>query len=51
MRFEVGIFRNDEPLAAAHGYFVQVCCDRATQRPIPIPARVRAALEAIRVDL
>jgi acyl-CoA thioester hydrolase len=50
MRFDIGIFRNDEPLAAANGYFVQVCCDRSTQRPIPMPARVRAALEAIRVD-
>ena len=49
MRFEVGIFRNDEPLAAALGHFVQVCCDRATQRPIPMPPQVRAALEALRV--
>jgi acyl-CoA thioester hydrolase len=48
MRFEVGIFRNDEPLAAAHGFFVQVCCDRTTQRPITMPAAVRAALEALR---
>lgn len=49
MRFEVGIFRNDEALAAAHGFFVQVYCDRKTQRPIPMPAPVRAALEALRV--
>lgn len=49
MRLEVGIFRNDEPLAAALGYFVQVCCDRSTQRPIPMPQHVRAALEAIRL--
>jgi acyl-CoA thioester hydrolase len=50
MRFAVGIFRNDEALAAAQGFFVQVCCDRVTQRPMPMPAQVRAALEAIRVD-
>jgi acyl-CoA thioester hydrolase len=48
MRFEVGLFRDDEPLTAAHGFFVQVCCDRATQRPMAMPPRVRAALEAIR---
>ncbi|HYC43914.1 MAG TPA: thioesterase family protein [Burkholderiales bacterium] len=48
MRFEVGLFRNDERLEAARGYFVQVCCDRATQRPIPMPRAVRAALEAIK---
>jgi acyl-CoA thioester hydrolase len=47
MRFEVGLFRNDEPLTAALGSFVQVCCDRATQRPIGMPAKVRAALEAL----
>jgi acyl-CoA thioester hydrolase len=48
MRFEIGIFRNDEPLAAAHGFFVQVCCDRMTQRPMPMPGPVRAALDALR---
>jgi acyl-CoA thioester hydrolase len=50
MRLEVGMFRNDEPLEAAHGYFVQVCCDRETQRPIPMPPEVRAALEALAID-
>ena len=49
MRFEVGLFRNDEPLAAALGYFVQVCCDRETQRPIEMPAAVRTALETIKI--
>jgi acyl-CoA thioester hydrolase len=49
MRFEVGLFRDDDALAAAQGFFVQVCCDRATQRPMPMPPRVRAALEAIRI--
>jgi acyl-CoA thioester hydrolase len=48
MRFEVGLFRNDEDLTAARAVFVQVCCDRDTQRPIEMPPNVRAALEAIR---
>ena len=48
MRFEVGLFRNDERETSARGWFVQVCCDRATQRPIPMPQHVRDALEAIR---
>ena len=47
MRFEIGLFRNEQPLASALGHFVQVCCDRATQRPIPMPGPVRAALEAL----
>lgn len=50
MRFEVGLFRNDEALTAARGFFVQVCCDRETQRPIVMPANVRAALQAIRSE-
>jgi acyl-CoA thioester hydrolase len=49
MRFEVGLFRNEEPLAAARGFFVQVCCDRETQRPIEMPPAVRNALEAIKI--
>ncbi|MDX6410555.1 MAG: acyl-CoA thioester hydrolase, partial [Gaiellaceae bacterium] len=51
MRFEVGLFRNDERVAAAQGWFVQVCCDRATQRPIPMRARVREALDSCGRDL
>ena len=50
MRFEVGLFRNDDAAASAQGWFVQVCCDRATQRPIDMPVRVRDALEAIRLE-
>ena len=48
MRLEIGLFRNDEELEAARGTYVQVSCDRTTQRPIPMPEEVRAALEAIR---
>jgi acyl-CoA thioester hydrolase len=48
MRLEIGLFRNADMQEAARGHYVQVCCDRATQRPIPMPDAVRAALEAIR---
>jgi acyl-CoA thioester hydrolase len=48
-RFEIGVFRNDEQQAAAQGHFVHVCCDRATQRPVPMPHTMRAALERIAV--
>jgi len=47
MRFEVGLFRNKEPLACAIGHFVQVSCERSTQRPVAMPPAVRAALEAL----
>lgn len=49
VRYEIGIFRNDEPTASAQGFFVHVCCDRATLRPVPMPAPLRAALERLRV--
>ena len=48
VRFEIGIFRNDEPLAAAQGHFVHVACDRRTQRPVAMPSDMRRALEALR---
>ena len=48
VRFEIGIFRNDDNTAAAQGHFVHVCCDRATQRPLAMPAGMRAALEKLK---
>jgi acyl-CoA thioester hydrolase len=47
VRYEIGIFRNDEPDACADGHFVHVFVDRATQRPTPIPPPIRIALERL----
>jgi acyl-CoA thioester hydrolase len=47
VRYEVGIFRNEEEESAAHGYFVHVYVDRGTKRPTPLPAALRAVLEEI----
>jgi acyl-CoA thioester hydrolase len=47
VRYEIGIFRNDEPRAAAQGHFVHVYVDRSTTRPVPLPQRLRAALEPL----
>ena len=47
VRYEVGIFRNDEPLASAQGHFVHVYVDRASQRPAPLSPALRAALEPL----
>ena len=46
-RYEVGLF-GAEVEARAEGYFVHVFVDRGTNRPVPIPAPIRAALEQIR---
>jgi acyl-CoA thioester hydrolase len=45
--YEVGIFRRGEDAAAAAGHFVHVFVERASMRPAPVPARIRAALERI----
>ena len=47
VRYEVGLFRNDEDSAAAEGFFVHVYVERATRRPKPLNDRLRAALEGI----
>ena len=50
VRYEVGLFRNDEGVAAAEGFFVHVYVDRATRRPMPLAGGLRAALEEIVAD-
>jgi len=47
VRYEIGIFRNDEDVASSQGYFIHVYVDRATQRPRQLPLALRAALEKI----
>ncbi len=47
VRYEIGIFREDEPTTAAHGHFVHVYVDRQTRRPVPLPEDLRAALEKL----
>ena len=45
--YGIGIFRAGEDEAAASGRFVHVWVDRATQRPVSVPERIRAALQAL----
>jgi acyl-CoA thioester hydrolase len=49
VRYEVGIFRNDEDVAAAEGHFVHVFVERGVQRPVAIPDEARAKLGRIAV--
>ena len=50
VRYELAIFREDEPHAAAAGYFVHVFVERAVGRPTDIPAGVREALERLQIE-
>lgn len=49
VRYELGVFRNDEDEASAEGYFVHVYVDEATRRSAPIPDDIRAIMQSIAV--
>jgi acyl-CoA thioester hydrolase len=44
VRYEIGIFRNDEDTASAQGHFVHVYVDRVSGRPAPLPEALKQAL-------
>lgn len=48
--YELGLFADDAPLAAAVGRFVHVYVDRASRRPVPLPDPLRAALAPLLVN-
>jgi acyl-CoA thioester hydrolase len=47
VRYEIGLFRNDEQTASAEGFFVHVYVDRQSRRPAPLGSALRTALEGI----
>ena len=47
VRYEVGLFAADEPLAAAVGHFVHVYVDRGTRRPVVLPETLKRALQPL----
>ena len=49
VRYEVGVFREDEEDVAAQGHFVHVYVCRATRRPASIPDKLRTLLQSIQV--
>ena len=51
VRYEIGLFRNDDARAAAEGFFVHVYVDRLTRRPAPLAPALRRALERLTVAL
>ncbi|MEX6502947.1 acyl-CoA thioesterase [Pseudomonas zhanjiangensis] len=49
VQYELAVFKAGEPEACAAGRFVHVFVDRQNNRPVPIPARLRAALAELLV--
>ncbi len=45
--YEIALFRSTDEAPAATGHFVHVWVERATQRPSPVPGRIRVALERL----
>ena len=51
VRYEVGLFKDGDAQPAAEGHFVHVYVDRVTRRPVALPVELRAALEALVVNV
>jgi len=48
VRYEVGIFGQDDELCAAHGHFIHVYVDKLTRRPVSqLPAALLNVLEKL----
>src|SRR5919197_3582175 len=47
VRYEIELREQGAEAAAAKGWFVHVFVDRASRRPVEIPARLRGALESL----
>lgn len=49
VRYEVGLFRNEEQTASAEGHFVHVNVNKATRRPVKIDDAARAVMQALKM--
>ncbi len=47
VRYEIGLFRNDEETASAEGHFVHVNVDRLSRQPVRIDDHARAILQGL----
>jgi acyl-CoA thioester hydrolase len=47
VRYRLGVFKADAPVAAAAGRFTHVYVDRQTNRPFPIPEGHRGLMETL----
>lgn len=44
VRYEIGLFREDDEMACAQGHFVHVYVDRMTSKPVSLPEPLQRAL-------
>ena len=48
VRYEIALFAQGANTAAAQGHFVHVYVDRATQRPVKLPAALQAVIDSLK---
>jgi acyl-CoA thioester hydrolase len=44
IRYEIGLFKDDDDEASAQGHFVHVCVERESGRPTAIPEKVKSVV-------
>jgi acyl-CoA thioester hydrolase len=49
--YDIGLFGAEDETPAATGRFVHVWVERATQKPTPVPERIRAALSPLVISV
>ncbi|MEO8279129.1 MAG: thioesterase family protein [Ideonella sp.] len=47
VRYEIGLFAEDAPVAAACGHFVHVYVERGSRQPTPLPMPLRRLLDQL----
>lgn len=48
VRYEIGLFKKNEDVAAAVGFFVHVYVDRESKRPVPLSDALRGFLDTLK---
>ena len=51
VRYEVGLFKSNDDLASADGFFIHVYVDRVSNKPITLDYEFKKKLDTIYVDL
>ena len=51
IRYEVGLFKPNDDLASADGFFIHVYVDRVSNKPITLDYELKKKLDTIYVDL
>lgn len=49
--YEVGLFRKNQQLSSADGFFIHVYVDRETNKPLPLDYTFKKALDTLLIEL